>query len=105
MHPVGGKKPNGFGLHDMHGNVWEWCEDAWHESYRDEPEELFETGGAWTTWDGKLRVLRGGSWNSNPLFRRAARRFWISTEGRSNRIGFRVARTLFTPPESLPFAC
>ena len=58
-HPVGEKKPNAWGLHDMHGNVWEWCEDAWHEDYKGAPTD----GSAWTSGgDPGLRVLRGGSW-------------------------------------------
>ena len=60
---VGSFPANDFGLYDMHGNVWEWCEDRWHESYTDKPESLMQTGGAWTSGDGQmLRVLRGGFW-------------------------------------------
>ncbi len=97
-HPVGGKQPNGFGLHDMHGNVWEWCEDVWHGSYWDKPESLKSTGDAWTTGDSSLRVLRGGSWVSDPRFLRAAGRIWGAPVGRGGNAGFRLARTL--NPES-----
>ncbi len=57
-HPVGQKKPNAWGLHDMHGNVWEWCQDVWHDNYEGAPSD----GSAWTEGDQKFRVLRGGSW-------------------------------------------
>jgi formylglycine-generating enzyme required for sulfatase activity len=58
-HPVGSKRPNAFGLFDMHGNVWEWCEDWYHESYVGAPLD----GGAWLSGGRqKERVLRGGSW-------------------------------------------
>ena len=73
-HPVGEKKPNGFGLYDMHGNVSEWCEDVWNDIYEDKPDELKATGGAWTTGDSKMRVLCGGSWYVDPQDLRAAYR-------------------------------
>ena len=61
--PVGGKKPNAFNLQDMHGNVWEWCEDLWHNSYYGKPETLNGAGAAWTTGADRYRVFRGGSWS------------------------------------------
>ncbi len=91
--PVGSFPANAFGLHDVHGNVWEWVEDCWHWSYEGAPSD----GGAWTTGDNcSSRVLRGGSWYSGPKYLRAAQR---SRDGgvRSDSLGFRVARTLFTP--------
>ena len=89
--PVGSFPPNGFGLHDMHGNVWEWVEDCWHETYSGAPSD----GSAWTTGgDCSLRVLRGGSWISLPRFLRSAFRNWDTTSNRVNSNGFRVARTL-----------
>jgi hypothetical protein len=54
-HPVGQKKPNAWGLYDMYGNVWEWCEDAWHGSYKNAPTD----GSVWKG-DGAARVVRGG---------------------------------------------
>jgi formylglycine-generating enzyme required for sulfatase activity len=57
-HPVGQKKPNAWGLYDMHGNVWEWCQDVWHDNYEGAPSD----GSAWTEGDQNFRVLRGGSW-------------------------------------------
>jgi formylglycine-generating enzyme required for sulfatase activity len=57
--PGGAKKPNGFGLYDVHGYLWEWCQDAWHDTYREAPAD----GSAWAAGgDPKRRVLRGGSW-------------------------------------------
>lgn len=61
-HPVGQLLPNAFGLYDMHGNVTEWCEDWWHESYDDAPTD----GSAWTEGgDSRFRVGRGGSWGNH----------------------------------------
>ena len=56
--PVGAKKPNAWGLYDMHGYLWEWCADAWHDNYVDAPTD----GRPWLSEDAKQRVLRGGSW-------------------------------------------
>jgi formylglycine-generating enzyme required for sulfatase activity len=85
---VGSFSANAFGLHDMHGNVWEWCEDCWNDSYHNAPSD----GSAWRT-EGR-RVLRGGSWVSYPRDCRAAHRYWNSAFSRDFDIGFRVARTL-----------
>ena len=87
--PVGSFSPNAWGLHDMHGNVREWVQDCWNDSYRGAPMD----GSAWTSGDCRLRVLRGGSRYSYPVDLRAADRY--STGLRfSGSIGFRVARTL-----------
>jgi formylglycine-generating enzyme required for sulfatase activity len=59
-HPVGQKKSNSWGLYDMHGNVWEWVQDEYHDSYDSAPED----GSAWEDGSGALRLNRGGSWSS-----------------------------------------
>jgi formylglycine-generating enzyme required for sulfatase activity len=89
--PVGRKAANAFGLHDMHGNVWEWVEDPWHDSYEGAPTD----GSPWVK-DGDVsrRVVRGGSWFNIPQDLRAADRFRSTTDARNNNIGFRLARTL-----------
>jgi formylglycine-generating enzyme required for sulfatase activity len=83
---VGSLPPNAWGLYDMHGNVWEWCADSWHSSYRGAPTD----GSAWIDNDNRYRVLRGGSWDSNPSFCRSAVRYDISRDVFSYVIGFRV---------------
>ena len=88
--PVGSFRANAFGLHDMHGNVWEWVEDCWNESYAGAPSD----GGAWLSGDCAKRVLRGGSWDNYPRTLRAADRNRSTTGLRVSLVGFRVARTL-----------
>ena len=88
--PVGSYSANGFGLHDVHGNVWEWVEDCWNGSYLGAPVD----GSAWESGDCSRRVLRGGSWSFIPRDLRSASRFGNSTGSRNDLIGFRVARTL-----------
>ena len=88
--PVGSFAANPWGLHDMHGNVWEWVEDCWNNSYAGSPRD----GSAWRSGNCAVRVLRGGSWVNVPSFLRAAYRNLITTGGRVNNSGFRVARTL-----------
>jgi formylglycine-generating enzyme required for sulfatase activity len=76
-HPVGQKKPNGWGLYDMSGNVWEWCEDDWHDSYAGAPDD----GTAWIDNDNRSqsrKCLRGGSWYNGPSYCRSAFRFYFS---------------------------
>ncbi|WP_421657875.1 SUMF1/EgtB/PvdO family nonheme iron enzyme [Leptothermofonsia sp. ETS-13] len=78
---------NTFGLSDMHGNVWEWCLDHWHPSYKGAPAD----GSAWlTNGDDRYRVLRGGSWYNNPGNCRSANRNRNVPGNRNNNIGFRV---------------
>ncbi len=90
-HPVGEKKPNAFGLRDMHGNVWQWVEDCYHEDYKGTPEN----GSAWNEGaDCSSHVVRGGSWGSNPEILRSASRFENPSFGRYFTLGFRVGRTL-----------
>lgn len=91
---VGSFPANDFGLYDMHGNVWEWCEDLWHDSYADKPDGIKITGGAWTTGDSSRRVLRGGSWSVNAKSLRAAARIRYYPVSQYYNIGFRVARAL-----------
>ena len=88
--PVGRFAANAFGLHDMHGNVWEWTQDCWHNNYRGAPSN----GGAWESGECSGRVLRGGSWYDRPRNLRSANRYWNSVGIRYNDSGFRLARTL-----------
>ena len=88
---VGSFPSNGYGLHDVHGNVWEWVEDCWHSDYRGAPTD----GSAWISGGNcDYRVLRGGSWNFYPSILRAANRNWNEAGSRNEISGFRVARTL-----------
>ena len=88
--PAGSFPPNAFGVHDMHGNVWEWVEDCWNGSYAGAPTD----GSAWRSGDCARRVLRGGSWFYTPRALRSAHRVLIPSGIRRYQIGFRVARTL-----------
>ncbi|MDO8292207.1 MAG: formylglycine-generating enzyme family protein [Gallionella sp.] len=87
--PVGSFKANAFGLKDMLGNVWEWTEDSYHDSYKGAPAN----GSAWQG-DGVKRVLRGGSWNNSPRNVRAAIRNSYKPALRFSFFGFRLARVL-----------
>lgn len=89
-HPVGRKLPNAFGLHDMHGNVWELVEDCYSDSYDDAPAD----GSARTREDCPDRVARGGAWDSPANALRSARRSYDWPVSRTNATGLRVARTL-----------
>ena len=85
---VGSLPRNAFGLHEMHGNVWEWVQDCYKPDYKDAPAN----GSAVTSSDCRLRVLRGGSWNYYPRMLRSAYRYATSGDVRLNNAGFRVAR-------------
>jgi len=84
---VGSFGPNPFGLYDMHGNVWEWCSDKWHDNYSGAPTD----GSSWETGTDNNRVLRAGSWNCNTVYCRSAYRGRHSAVHRSRHLGFRVA--------------
>ena len=87
--PVGSFDAKLFGLYDMHGNVYEWVQDCWHDTYNDAP--IY--GKAWTTGGNcSRRVLRGGSWYGRPRLLRSAARNWGARSYRSNLYGFRLVR-------------
>ena len=87
-HPVGEKLPNPFGLFDMHGNVWEWLADPWHENYDGAPTD----GSVWgSLGDEKAnRLLRGGSWSATPYNCRSAARNRLDPDFRGGYLGARV---------------
>ncbi|MEM6704076.1 MAG: formylglycine-generating enzyme family protein [Acidobacteriota bacterium] len=88
LHPVGEKEPNAWTLHDMLGNVWEWCEDDWHGNYKDAPSD----GSAWVDQRERSggRVLRGGAFDNPPENLRVAARYGDDAEDRDGDVGFRV---------------
>ncbi|MFM8980091.1 MAG: formylglycine-generating enzyme family protein [Planctomycetia bacterium] len=89
--PVGSYPANAWGLHDMHGNVWEWCADDWHESYAGAPAD----GRAWIDSPrAAQRVLRGGSWSNTARSLRSAHRAVAVPSGRGDFLGFRLARAV-----------
>jgi formylglycine-generating enzyme required for sulfatase activity len=91
LHPVGEKIPNAFGLYDMHGNVWEWVEDDYHNSYDGAPTD----GSAWVDSPRAAgRVIRGGSWNDDARSCRSASRLGVAPGFRDYDIGFRLARSV-----------
>lgn len=88
---VGSFPANGFGLHDMHGNVLEWVEDCWHENYEGAPAD----GRAWIRKEScTARVVRGGSWHNPASYLRSAFRNSIEVKKRHTQYGFRVARAV-----------
>jgi formylglycine-generating enzyme required for sulfatase activity len=99
-HPVGQKKPNAWGLYDMHGNVWEWVEDDWHENYKGAPTD----GSAWVDKGGDARrvvrgrMVRGGSWFNLARLCRSAYRRSHGADDRFNLVGFRLARSIALGP-------
>ena len=86
--PVGTFQPNAFGLYDMHGNVWEWCQDSWHSNYKGAPTD----GSAWLDNEesSNRKLLRGGSWGINPANCRSAFRYDNDLDYRIGNFGFRV---------------
>ena len=92
---VGSYSENKFGLHDVHGNVWEWVKDCWYDNYNDAPSDGNDTPSDGSEWDCLAdQVLRGGSWYDIPWNLRSAFRVGYSAGGRLNDVGFRIARTL-----------
>jgi formylglycine-generating enzyme required for sulfatase activity len=87
--PVGQFLFNAFGLHDMHGNVWEWVQDVWHDNYVGAPTDS-------TAWmegeEQSRRVVRGGAWGSSPQGLRSANRSWDTPYSSNNFTGLRIAR-------------
>lgn len=91
--PVGSKNPNGLGLYDMSGNVWEWVEDCWHHNYQGAPGN----GSAWSETHGGdcgRRVIRGGSWTNFPGYLRVSFRLRNSTDYRYSYLGFRLIQDI-----------
>jgi formylglycine-generating enzyme required for sulfatase activity len=85
--PVGSFPPNQFGLYDMHGNVWEWCMD----NYQSDLSKLPNNGSVCLSGDSSYRVMRGGSWNYDPVICCSATRLRITPDSRDSTFGFRVA--------------
>ena len=88
--PAASFTANAFGFYDMHGNVWEWTQDCWNDSYKGAPSD----GSAWLSGNCSRRVLRGGSWYSYPNNLRSAGRSRSTPDNRTFNYGFRLARTL-----------
>jgi eukaryotic-like serine/threonine-protein kinase len=84
---VGKFLPNPFGLYDMHGNIWEWCEDVYNENYQSAPRD----GSAWLTGkNNNTKMLRGGAWDHDAWYCRSALRLNYAPANRNFDVGFRV---------------
>lgn len=88
LHDVAQKKPNELGLYDMAGNVWEWCQDRWHDNYEGAPSD----SQAWVSGEIDCRVMRGGSWKFNTYMLRSTSRIPDSPSVRDCTRGLRLAR-------------
>jgi len=89
-HPVGQKNPNPWNLYDMHGNVFEWVQDRWHDNYEGAPSD----GSAWEDGSSSIRVIRGGCWFRNARFCRSADRDGNNSDNHISFVGFRLLRKL-----------
>jgi formylglycine-generating enzyme required for sulfatase activity len=89
-HPIGQKKPNDLDLYDLHGNVWEWVQDKWHDDYNGAPSD----GSAWENGNNSDCVVRGGGWNNDARGCRSAIRQGNDPGNRLNGVGFRLLRAL-----------
>ncbi len=92
---------NRFGLYDMHGNVLEWCQDDWHDNYKDAPID----GSVWVDGDRKKdssKLLRGGSWDLDLRDCRSAYRYHFSPDYRNDLLGFRLVSSMSVPARILP---
>lgn len=89
VHQVGQKQPNGLGLYDMSGNVWEWIEDCWNKTYPGPPTD----GSAWKSRNCSRHMLRGGAWTSYPRYLRSSNRYWNLSAFLRDDVGFRLVGT------------
>ena len=87
--PVGAKKPNPWGLYDIHGYLWEWCLDTGHNNYNQSPSD----GSAWITAKSKTRIARGGSWKDKPLKLTSSFRFIVPVDHKDDALGLRCVLT------------
>jgi len=90
LHPVGLKRPNDWGIYDIHGNVWEWCEDKWHDNYIGAPKD----SRPWMTGRSPNRVRRGGTWANIAVESETAVRNRNGTGYRYRYLGFRIVKSL-----------
>jgi len=90
---VGEKPRNAYGLYDVHGNVWEWCQDCWSDDYSESSGAHPQAYGSGDT-DDSTRVVRGGAFRDAAGYARSASRGWNAPGGRWDSLGFRPARVI-----------